>query len=105
MEMEQIKTLTDEQIDEWPESKIRELFKNLQEIAVGAIKIINDATEVTEIKDKMIDMMAEQLAGCCILDYESSNNDVIILGSKEEALDYYYEQADIAIREKGEEND
>lgn len=105
MKIQQIKTLTDEEIDEWPEGMIRELFRDIQKITVEAINNINDATEVKEIKDKMIDMMAEQLAGCCIIDYESSNNDVIILGSKEEVLDYYYEQADIAIREKGEEND
>lgn len=105
MKIQQIKTLTDEEIDEWPEGMIRELFRDIQKITVEAIKNINDATEFEKIRDKMIDMMAEQLAGCCIIDYESSNNDVIILGSKEEALDYYYEQADIAIREKGEEND
>lgn len=105
MEIPQIKTLTDEEIDEWPEGMIRELFRDIQKITVEAIKNINDATEFAKIREKMIDMMAEQLAGCCIIDYESSNNDVIILGSKEEALDYYYEQADIAIREKGEEND
>lgn len=105
MKIQQIKTLTDEEIEKWPDKDIRELFRDLQEITVKVIKTSNEIIDVEKIKNKMNEMMAEQLAGCCILDGESSNNDVIILASKEEVLDYYYEQADIAIREKGEEND
>lgn len=97
-----IKTLTDEEIEEWSDKDIRELFRKLQKITVKVIKTANDATEVAGIRGKMIEMMAEQLAGCCILDDESSNNDVIILASKEEALDYYFEKAYNEIFEKGE---
>lgn len=48
---------------------------NCKKITVKVIKTANDATEVAGIRGKMIEMMAEQLAGCCILDDESSNKE------------------------------
>ncbi len=92
----QIETLTDEEIENMSVEKLKGAFKRLQNITSKTIDFTNSLLKVDKnitVLAQMIELMAMQLAGCCVFDSEHYDENPLILGDKEEVFDYYYEKA------------
>lgn len=89
-----IKTYMQENIDKgWHKFVYNDL--GCHEKCIDIINAIETVLSELEKKDKIIDLMAEQLAGLAIFDIDK--DEPLILGDKEEIKQYFKEKA-----EKGE---